>query len=121
MKIIVAGYPKTGTKTMNMALTKLGYSVSDHLENVFGMLDQWDKIFNEGWTIDDFKQMYENVDAVVDSPACFFWEDIHKAFPDAKVCQEDRYFSEIFIDGLLRFDVVFKSLKLTILIGSKRI
>ena len=29
--------------------------------------------------------MYKDVDAVVDAPAFYFWEEIHKAFPDAKV------------------------------------
>ena len=29
--------------------------------------------------------MYKDVDAVVDAPAFFFWEEIHKAHPDAKV------------------------------------
>ena len=29
--------------------------------------------------------MYENVDAVVDIPVYYFWEEIHWAFPDAKV------------------------------------
>ena len=33
MKVIVAGMPKTGTKTMKAALEELGYSVYDLIEN----------------------------------------------------------------------------------------
>jgi len=27
--------------------------------------------------------MYSNVDVVVDTPAFYFWEEMHEAFPDA--------------------------------------
>lgn len=70
---------------MNAALTKLGYSVYDVPENMCLLQEEYSKIFREGWTTDDFKRMYEDVDAVVDIPACYFWEEIHKAFPDAKI------------------------------------
>lgn len=85
MKVIVAGMSKTGTKTMNAALSKLGYKVYDFIENAYYLGDDWAKIFNQGWTTEDFKRMYDDVDAVVDVPAFYFWEEIHKAFPDAKV------------------------------------
>ena len=45
----------------------------------------WIKIFNEGGTTEDFYEMYKDVDAIVDTPAFYFWEEIHKAFPEAKV------------------------------------
>ncbi|XP_039254414.2 uncharacterized protein LOC120331409 [Styela clava] len=85
MKVIVAGYPKTGTKSMNWALTRLGYKVYDYPENVYLLQKEYKKIFTQGWTTEDFRRMYENVDAVVDIPAFYFWEEIHKAFPDAKI------------------------------------
>ena len=43
------------------------------------------KIISEGGDADDFRKMFENVDSVTDIPACFFWEEILEAFPDAKV------------------------------------
>nr|XP_039273062.1 uncharacterized protein LOC120347221 [Styela clava] len=85
MKVIVAGFSKTGTKSMCDALTKLGYNVYDVIENMYILEKEWTKILNEGWTTEDFRRMYENVDAVTDLPACYFWEEIHKAFPDAKI------------------------------------
>lgn len=87
MKVIVAGYPKTGTKSLNAALTKLGYKVYDSPENAYLLEKEWTKIMSEGWTTGDFRRMYENVDAVTDIPAAYFWEEIHKAFPEAKVRQ----------------------------------
>ena len=35
--------------------------------------------------MDDFKRMYKDVDATIDTPVYFFWKEIHEAFPDAKV------------------------------------
>ena len=91
MKVIVAGMPKTGTKTMKAALEELGYSVYDLLENFQYLNKDWQKIFNEGGTTEDFRRMFENVDAVTDVPGCYFWDEIHKAFPEAKVSVNDKY------------------------------
>ena len=85
MKVIVAGYSKTGTKSMNAALSQLGYKVYDAPEHFSVHLDEYTKILHDGYTTEDFRKMYEDVDAVVDIPAFFFWDEIHKAFPDAKV------------------------------------
>ena len=88
MKIIVAGHQKTGTKTLNEALTALGYNVYDFIENFFFLADEWKQIFNEGASDELFQKMYKDVDAVCDLPCFIFWEEIHKAFPDAKVENE---------------------------------
>ena len=85
MKIIVAGYPKTGTKTMDAALQTLGFSVYGHTDNLSRLEQEWKKILLEGGSIEDFRNMYADVDATSDVPACFFWEEILAAFPDAKV------------------------------------
>jgi len=85
MKVVVAGYQKTGTKSTNNALRILGYNVYDFIEHYWFHYEQWMKIFTTGSTAIDFRQMYENVDVVIDSPSYFFWEQIHEAFPDAKV------------------------------------
>ena len=85
MKVIVAGFSKTGTKTLNAALTELGYEVYDFLEHFWHHGENWNKILKYGGTVEDFKRMYEDVDAVCDVPACAFWEEIHEAFPDSKV------------------------------------
>jgi len=85
MKVIYAGFPKTGTTTMNAALTELGFTCYDFLENGYYLNEEWEKITLEGGTVEDFRKMYENVDACMDTPCCFFWEEILEAFPDAKI------------------------------------
>ncbi|XP_076815486.1 uncharacterized protein LOC143461602 [Clavelina lepadiformis] len=85
MKVIYAGFSKTGTKSMQAALTELGYNVYDFMEQYKYQGKEWMKIFKHGGTTEDFRRMFENVDAVTDAPACYFWDEIHKAFPDAKI------------------------------------
>ena len=77
--------PKTGTKTMQTALKELGYKVYDYEENLLLLNAEWHKIFSEGGSTQDFYEMYKDVDAVTDMPPCYFWDEIHKAFPDSKV------------------------------------
>ncbi|CAK8698379.1 unnamed protein product [Clavelina lepadiformis] len=85
MKVIVAGLSKTGTKTMCAALKILDYKVYDNFEHYWFHTKEWMKIMETGGTINMFREMYEDVDAVTDQPACLFWEQILEAFPDAKV------------------------------------
>ena len=85
MKIIAAGYPKTGTKSLNQALTLLGYKTCDFMEHWWYHGDQWLKIFDGNAGPEIFLKMYKDIDAVLDAPSFFFWEEIHKMFPDAKV------------------------------------
>ena len=85
MKVIVAGYSKTGTKSMAAALTELGYNTYDYMEHFMHHYEEWMRIYGGKGSANDFKRMYENVDAVVDHPAYHFWKEIHDVFPDAKV------------------------------------
>ena len=85
MKVICAGFSKTGTKSLSAALTELGYEVYDSLEHFWYHEKEWEKIYNGEGSIDDFKHMYQNVDAAVDASIYFFWEEISRAFPNAKV------------------------------------
>ena len=70
---------------MAQAFKDLGFVVYDFLDNYENICEDWMKIFKEGGTTEDFRRMFANVDAVTDVPCVFFWEEIHKAFPEAKV------------------------------------
>lgn len=90
MKVIYAGFSKCGTKSMAAALRELGMNVYDIMECYEHQHDEWEKIFREGGSTEDFRRMFEGVDAVTDQPSCFFWEQIHKAYPDAKIVYSER-------------------------------
>ena len=85
MKVIVAGFSKTGTKTLAAALKELDYKVYDYIDHFWYHGNEWKKILTTGGSTEDFKRMYEDVDAVTDTPSNLFWEEIHRAFPESKV------------------------------------
>jgi len=89
MKVICAGMPKTGTKSITKALRHLGFTVFDWEEQIFDFLDHWFDVFKNG-TKPDVKGVYQDADAVVDMPGTLFWEEILEAFSDCKVILSER-------------------------------
>ena len=91
MKIICAGYSKTGTKSITKALRHLGFTVFDWEEQIqiFDFLDHWVDVFQNG-AKPDVTRVYQNADAAVDAPGYFFFEEILEAFPDCKVIPSER-------------------------------
>ena len=84
MKIICSGMSKTGTKTLCEALRTLGFKVYDFEEQYFYQSDDWFR-FLETRDRNILKEMYKDVDAITDTPACVFWEELMEIFPEAKV------------------------------------
>jgi hypothetical protein len=80
VKIICAGFQKTGTKSLSRALEYLGYNVYDAGEVYMYMRNTWMDFFKGKITIEDVCREYDrqNVDVVVDGPANYFWEEMSK-------------------------------------------
>nr|XP_002129819.1 uncharacterized protein LOC100185119 [Ciona intestinalis] len=85
MKVIYAGYSKTGTKSMAAVFREFGYNTYDFLEKNRYLGKDWERILKQGGTVEDFRRMYEGVDAVVDGPCFIYWEEIMDAYPDVKI------------------------------------
>ena len=85
MKVICAGYPKTGTKSMANALRILGYEVHDLEEHYDYNLENYVDFLEGRVGAEIFFKMYKDVDAVTDVPACLLWNVILSQFPEAKV------------------------------------
>eukprot|EP00088_Acartia_fossae_P028127 TRINITY_DN2891_c0_g1_i1.p1 TRINITY_DN2891_c0_g1~~TRINITY_DN2891_c0_g1_i1.p1 ORF type:complete len:294 (+),score=33.28 TRINITY_DN2891_c0_g1_i1:40-882(+) len=90
MQIICAGFPKTGTKSMALALRELGYVVHDFEEHVDFHMDDYLDYFDGVKDSHDLMEKYREVDAVVDQPACTIWLTFLKHYPDAKVILMER-------------------------------
>uniref|UniRef100_H2ZK49 Sulfotransferase n=1 Tax=Ciona savignyi TaxID=51511 RepID=H2ZK49_CIOSA len=88
MKVICAGAPKTGTKSMAKALRILGYgSVYDIEEAIEYAFKEWEDVW-EGRSKDLSKMMdsvYADVDAVVDMPHSYFFDQFLDRWPESKV------------------------------------
>ena len=110
MKVICAGLGKTGTNTLTEAPRQLGFSVYDVEEHITFHLHPWYSILVEAKE-PDFLSMYRDVDAVTDVPASAFYEEILKAFPDAKVILSERDSEDIWLASYIKQTEMLLSMK----------
>ena len=91
LKIIGAGYGRTGTMSTYTALKQLGFPCYHMIEVIQNKanashLGFWDKVANTpAGTQSDWDQVLSNYTAAVDNPTCCVWKELMVAYPDAKV------------------------------------
>ncbi|MGB0262485.1 MAG: sulfotransferase family protein [Henriciella sp.] len=95
LKVIGAGFGRTGTLSMKAALEQLGYLKTHHMVEVLSagsgaQLDYWDQI-GQG-EAPDWHAVFDGYQACVDFPACGYWRELAEAFPEAKVILNVRDF-----------------------------
>ena len=100
---------------MVKALRHLGFTVFDWEEQTFLFLDHWVDVYQNG-SKPDVKRVYQNVDAAVDNPGNFFWEEILEAFPDCKVIVSERD-EDSWVESLANQYGILEANKSRILIG----
>ncbi len=85
MKVIGAGFSRTGTYSLKQALQILGYDPCYHGEEIFQRPDHvvhWADVLVQ---LPDWRALFSGYEAGLDSPICFFWQEIRSVFPNAKV------------------------------------
>lgn len=86
MKIIGAGFGRTGTKSMKLALEQLGFGPCYHMFEVFAKpegIPLWHKLaFGHDIDWDDLLGDYPSG---VDWPLSHFWQPLSERYPEAKV------------------------------------
>lgn len=91
LKIIGAGFGRTGTMSTFVALKQLGYPcyhMVEVLENKAnrGHLAFWHKVARDPpGTPQDWEQVFGAYTATVDNPACCVWRELLAAYPEARV------------------------------------
>jgi len=91
LQVIGAGFGRTSTLTLKIALEQLGFGPCYHMMEVFGHpghAELWEKSVREG--SDDWKAALAGYKSSVDWPSCHFWREQMKAWPDAKVILTER-------------------------------
>jgi hypothetical protein len=87
MKVIGAGFGRTGTMTLKVALEELGVGPCYHMVEVLwgdtSRLPLWQSAANGEAT--DWKALFDGFESTVDWPGCTFWQPLMEVFPDAKV------------------------------------
>ena len=91
LKIIGAGYGRTGTLSTWTALREIGfpcYHMIEVLENKANKshLGFWRAVANApAGTRHDWEQVFGSYTAAMDNPACCVWRELMLAYPEAKV------------------------------------
>lgn len=86
LKVIGAGFGRTGTLSLKHALEELGSGPCYHMSELFDkphVDEQWDAIVSGGPA--DWPTIFKGYQATVDWPACSFYKELMQVYPNAKV------------------------------------
>lgn len=86
LKVVGAGFGRTGTLSLKYALEKLGFGPCYHMREVFPRPDHvraWHRLAFGGEM--DWDALFHDFQATVDWPSARWWREIAAHYPDAKV------------------------------------
>ncbi len=86
LAVIGAGFGRTGTLSLKLALEQLGFGPCYHMIEVVRSPERGQHWIDaaEGRAV-DWNTVFAGYRATVDWPACDYWRELTRAFPDAKV------------------------------------
>jgi hypothetical protein len=86
LSVIGAGFGRTGTHTLNLALEMLGFGPCHHMEDVIASREQME-LFRAGGRGEpiDWDIAYAGYKSAVDWPTAYFWRGLADHFPEAKI------------------------------------
>ena len=85
LKVIGAGFGRTGTASLKMALEKLLGGPCYHMSEVLGKPGQVDLWLDVAAGKPDWPAIFDGYAATVDFPACTYWRELADFYPDAKI------------------------------------
>jgi hypothetical protein len=91
LKVIGAGFGRTGTHSLKIALEMLGFAPCYHMVEVFthpGHSEAWEEAARSGTA--DWNALIGEYKAAVDWPSSYFWRELMAEYPDAKVILTER-------------------------------
>jgi hypothetical protein len=86
LQVVGAGFGRTGTLSMKVALERLGFGPCHHMLEVFARPEDapgWAAVVRGEFSALD--QLLEGFGSSVDFPACMAWEPLWRARPESKV------------------------------------
>ena len=86
LSVIGAGFGRTATMSIKMALDQLGLGPCHHMEEVFanpGQLPNW-QAAADGQQV-DWDDVFAGYNSVVDWPGAHYWRELAEIYPDSRV------------------------------------
>jgi hypothetical protein len=91
LKAISAGYGRTGTMSLKLALEQLGFGPCHHMIEVIENGEAQVPLWNEALAgKPDFDAIYKGYSSAVDWPSAAFWKELADYYPDAKIILSSR-------------------------------
>jgi hypothetical protein len=91
LQIIGAGFGRTGTHSLKLALERLGFGPCYHMVECLGKPDHeeaWSRAYQLGSS--DWETALIGFRSTVDWPGAYFWRELSARYPDAKVILTER-------------------------------
>jgi hypothetical protein len=85
LSVIGAGYPRTGTATLKLALEQLGFGPCHHMREVIMNPPSAQLWVEAAEGRPDWDAIFANYRSCTDAPACTFWRELADVYPDAKI------------------------------------
>ena len=88
MKVICAGWGRTGTRSLKYALEHLNGDPSYHMQNILLNKNDAKKWHNSIFLHDhdfNWEEIFNGYGACLDFPSCNYYKELMEAYPDAKV------------------------------------
>lgn len=109
LKVIGAGFGRTGTASMKQALEMLDFGPCHHMKEVLSSPEQkelWRSVASGGKP--DWDVLLDGYHSTVDWPAAYFWRELSETYPDAKILLTTRS-SESWYASMVK--TIFKVIK----------
>jgi hypothetical protein len=85
LKVIGAGYPRTGTASLKAALEQLGFGPCFHMHELFMNPERAALFVAAADGKPDWEATFDGYQSTTDAPGCTFWRELADYYPDAKV------------------------------------
>src|SRR5204863_9086745 len=92
LKVIGAGFGRTGTMSLKLALEQLGFGPCYHMVEVFKNPTAPDSWYEAAQDPDhaDWAKIFQGYNSTVDWPNATYWRELADAYPDARIILTER-------------------------------
>ncbi len=85
LKVIGAGYPRTGTSSLKLALEQLGFGPCHHMREIIMNPPSAALWVEAALGRPDWEKVLGGYQSCTDAPGCLFWRELAEAYPAAKI------------------------------------